>query len=56
MVDAGVAISLKGKAIRLRRGTVLRAGSLECRKSLIDLFDYQGRGLSRGAIQAQSIR
>jgi hypothetical protein len=51
LVDAGVAISLRGRAIRLRRGAVLRAGSLECKKSLIELFDYQGPGMSRGAQQ-----
>jgi hypothetical protein len=49
LVDAGVAISLKGRAIRLRRGAVLRAGSLECKKSLIETFDWVGRGMSRGA-------
>jgi hypothetical protein len=28
--------------------SVLRAGSLECRKSLIEKIDYRGKGMSRG--------
>jgi hypothetical protein len=36
------------RSIQLHRA-VLSAGSLECRKGLIELFDYQGPGMSRGA-------
>jgi hypothetical protein len=46
----------RGKAIRLRRGAPLRAGSLECNKSKIELFDFCGRGMSRGAQESTPCR
>jgi hypothetical protein len=44
-VESGLADSAKhGKAIRMRRGAqVLRAGSLECKKELIETFAWKGR-------------
>jgi hypothetical protein len=55
-VERGFAdLAKHGKAIRMRRGAiVLRASSLECRKDLVETFNWQGRWLTRSAPESFS--